>query len=225
MSALRGEAWHALARACRGVLVASWAADLPPWQVLQLLGALGGGQGGGHWVALTSLRRCPLPAMRATSVSAVTTPFLSCPCHFDLSGFVLSFEVEEGEEEAVEEKTGCAPQDAAMGNGAGLGRFWVRFSSPACGPMSIRVLLALQDGDGGDASIVDLRLELRADGCFGLRLDGFGDAAALAGLRAAIRHGELSAAILVAPVWEADGHPGGSGWIPWRPAKPSVAFL
>uniref|UniRef100_A0A7S2CP24 Uncharacterized protein n=1 Tax=Alexandrium andersonii TaxID=327968 RepID=A0A7S2CP24_9DINO len=156
-----------------------------------------------------------------SAASVVTSPFLGCPSHFKLSGgFMISFEAEE-------EDQGCSSQDDELEPG----RCWVHFSSPACGPLSIRMLLALhgEAGDGveGAAKVVDLGLELRADGCFGLRLDGFGDDAALADLRSAVRYGELNAAVCVAPIPEAetDGHPGGSGWIPWRPAKPSIAFL
>ena len=60
---------------------------------------------------------------------------------------------------------------------------------------------------------------------FARRCQSGGDVVALARLRAAVRLGTLNVAMSATPVLESEGRPGGGGWIPWRPARPSVVFF
>lgn len=223
-----GAAWRALAHSSRGILVAGWAAELPPWCLLRLLEALHSeGEG---WAALTTLRGLVSRSDRVLAAGAgaringeatkastnrIASAFLPCPHLFPLSGgFALSFE---------EEDVKCGAETG--GAGSGFGRFWVRFSGPPCGPVVLRALLALPGAEAG-APFVEMRLELRGDGGQGLRLDGSCDGVALSALAGAARRGALNMALRAyRPTFDTEGHPGGGGWIPWVPAKPSLRLL
>lgn len=107
-------------------------------------------------------------------------------------------------------------------------RLWVRLSALPRGPLALRIVAALPGASkeqSGTLSTVDVRVEFRGDGEPARRIDGIGDEVALNMLRAALEQGTLSAVVRLAEPIDTDGRPGGSGWIPWTPARPRVAFI
>ncbi|CAE8741160.1 unnamed protein product, partial [Polarella glacialis] len=214
-----------------------WGSWLPPAPLANLIQALR--SDGKGWFALTTLlssgRPCSdspalengeaSPALEKEEVHAsmVSSPFMTCGELFPLSGgFVLSLE------EPVPTESDLSDSDYNDDSRA----FWVRISSPPLGPVCLRALFILHPEEPtafeaeASCQVIDLRLELRADVGQGLRLDGLGDPDALRALRVAVRSGRVSAAVRVAePDFDTEGQPGGSGWIPWAPAKPSTRFL
>jgi len=221
-----------LARASRGVHPLDWLADLPPWRVLRLIEILRSESKG--WIALTTIRDVrppqvtiedrgdtraagnPAASSEKVTSSKMATRFMHCPVLFPLTGgFSLSLEVEQYSQAGKPTRA----------------RLWVRLSAPPCGPLALRLFLApdtYKQANACEAELFDLRLELRADvGYVGLRLDGLGDDAAIAALREVVTCGEVVRVIVQAgePAVDTEGYPGGSGWIPWAPAKPSLRLF
>jgi len=220
-------AWRALAQASRGALVAAWEAALPPCLLLRCLPVpREASNHNGRWVALTTLKGVDQTHQQQPSGAdtpgdttvptklGVSSPFLACTSLFPLSGgFVLSFE-----EERLANKMINACSES-------VDRLWVALSAPAGGPSAIRMVLAWQGCPKGATVAAELSIQVQADRAARLRLDDCGDAAALAGLRGAISRGSLDAVVHVAPIHDAEGYPGGSGWIPWKPKCPSITLL
>lgn len=229
-------AWHELALGSRGVITSGWLGLLPPCHLVELLKVLQ--HDGSGWIALTTLvsQRSGSPGeveTETTSTSSdtltcsqvrvkrISSPVLQCSSLFPLyGGFSISLE---------------EPDGADTKDHDGRGRpFWVTISSPPSGPVSLHILLVLPTADEAphrrddpfESQVVDIRLQLRADAGLGRRLDGLSEAAPLDALRRAVRMGTVSALIRAAePDCDTEGYPGGSGWIPWTPAKPTVCFL
>merc|ERR1711988_1611216 len=100
---------------------------------------------------------------------------------------------------------------------------WIRISDTPRSPISFRLLLLVSTG----CSSIDLRFDLRSDGT-GQRLlveRSAGPAAFDALSEFALgRQTVLPALVQCRQSDGAEGHPGGSGWIPWKPARPTISL-
>jgi len=150
----------------------------------------------------------------AKLADAIETPYLRSPRLFSLSGgFALALEAEDAEGDER--------------------RYKLRVSEPPRGPIAIRILLCVasteKEGFVSIQGMADLQAELLADGGMDCLLDG-DMAAVLKRVWSCVdglpRGGHLCAAIRVhEPDADTDGKPGQSGWIPWRPARPSATMI
>lgn len=229
--ATSAKAWPLLARLGCGVVRQGWAGELPPDRLLRMLQDLRADTDGG-WMGLTTLS---VPA------SGGVTMMEALPCErFFPSGF-LQFTLAD-EENTPAHKDGGSPP--------GSRRFWLRITCSPLGPISLRVLLAgpaLEKqpalvhkqqhvlGAHRELRCVELSAEFRGGaGARAWRLDGYdasGDTMeAIQVLRSALAvpgagPGGLHAALRVEEPADTEGKPGGSGWIPWAPAKPKACFV
>jgi len=197
--------WQALARSTKDAVVRGWAGAVPAADLTGLVQAIR--RKPCEWLGLSTLHG---QQSHGSAGSSIASPFLKCEKLFPLSGgFALSFE---------------EPPQAVQPDGEP--QFWVRISAPPLGPVCLRMLLLCRCEPDESPEVVDLRLELRADVGLGRRLDGFAEHSVLETMRQSVRRGTLHAIILATePDFDTEGHPGGSGWIPWSPAHPKANFF
>lgn len=210
---LKSEAWRDLAQVARHHVFVEWAGTLAPRNVVRMVEA--GRVSEKSWIVLTTLRvpdheaeepddhGSAVAANKAAATSSATSPFLANSQYFPFTGgFHVSFQVVE-----------AGDSQAAL---------WLHVSATPCGPLFMRVLLQPAFAVG---HALDVSVEFDAGVHPSLRLDGFGDPATDEALHASLRHGSSSILVCVdTPTGDLDGHPGGSGWIPWVPMKPSITF-
>lgn len=229
--------WYQLAHIARGMHLLQWQGQLPPLLLLVLLQELHcDEQQDKTWGALTVLERMPVggehklenPNLSAQAGDHVTSPvlhrgFLSSPflgihprsgALFPRSGgIVIMLEIESLEEMSCESR---AP------------RVWVQVSDSPCIPITIRLILSLHLDGRDRGGVVELQFDLRPDG-LGLRMlieDALASPA-LGALGAALQTKQMFVPTVVQcfGIKDVDGYPGASGWIPWKPAKPTVRWV